>query len=205
MFLLASFCTGWVIGSLFLFVPQTCFQEQSTASVSLPWKAATRAHQPQWTPEQVSESLSLLHCQKTGDLTHARETQDNYILSFTTGRMTHQSLSISMFPPQELSPGTRKLSRNRVSTIGTRSKLSYRDIILPHKMSLLEDGYFRKVYLNFGLQRWNNCVRPHLATFYFSHNHSVWTVGTSAWSNTLLSDKRIACRKQLSLFHTSAD
>lgn len=97
------------------------------------------------------------------------DTLNNYtrVLSFTTGRMTHQSLSIATFPLREHSPGTRKLSRNHVSTTGTRSKLSYRDIILPHKMSLLEDGYFRKVYLNFGLQRWDNCVRPHTGNILF--------------------------------------
>lgn len=121
MFLLASFCTRWVIGSLSLLVTQTCFQEQNTASASLPWKAATRAHRQQWTPGRVSKSLPLLHCQKTDDLTYAHETHRRIVLlsSQLHNRQTDPSVII----------------HRHVSTVGTfpRDQKTFEELLFHHR------------------------------------------------------------------------
>lgn len=69
-FVPATLCVKLVPASLSLFVSQTCFQAQSTALAFLPWKVATRVHQPQWTPGRVSELCFVLHCKKP--VSHSR-------------------------------------------------------------------------------------------------------------------------------------
>lgn len=71
--LFTSFCVKSLCCRLFLCVsvPQTCFRAPSMALAYLPWKAATRALQQQWTQGQVSKFLFMRDLKDMSEYLHS--------------------------------------------------------------------------------------------------------------------------------------